>query len=36
VVSPPPRLGEHTERVLTRDLGLVPEQVEALRQAGVI
>ncbi len=32
---PAPALGEHTEEVL-RDLGLTPEQIAALRQAGAI
>ncbi|WP_028627132.1 CaiB/BaiF CoA transferase family protein [Metapseudomonas resinovorans] len=33
---PPPLLGEHTQDVLQRVLGLAAEQVEALRQAEVI
>lgn len=32
----PPLLGEHTEAVLQRLLGLQPEQIDALRQAGVV
>jgi len=32
----PPLLGEHTEQVLQRHLGLTAEQIEALRGAGVI
>lgn len=32
----PPTLGEHTERVLTGDLGLSAADVEALRTAGVV
>ena len=34
--TPPPLLGEHTDAVLTRDLGLAPEAVAALRAQGVI
>src|SRR4030095_2782428 len=34
--TPPPRLGEHTEAVLTRDLGLTPAQVVTLRTEGVV
>ena len=33
---PPPLLGEHTQEVLQRVLGLAAEQVEALRKADVI
>ena len=36
VRRPPPRLGEHTECVLTTDLGLSASRVAELRQAGVI
>jgi crotonobetainyl-CoA:carnitine CoA-transferase CaiB-like acyl-CoA transferase len=32
----PPLLGEHTEQVLTHHLGLSPEQINALREAGVL
>ncbi len=32
----PPLLGEHTEQVLTRHLGLNAEQIAALREAGVL
>ncbi|NQD93478.1 CoA transferase [Pseudomonas sp. CrR25] len=32
----PPLLGEHTEQVLTRHLGLSPAQIAALHQAGVL
>jgi crotonobetainyl-CoA:carnitine CoA-transferase CaiB-like acyl-CoA transferase len=32
----PPLLGEHTEQVLTHLLGLSPEQINALREAGVL
>jgi formyl-CoA transferase/CoA:oxalate CoA-transferase len=32
----PPRLGEDTEGVLTKDLGLSPSRIAELRQAGVI
>ena len=32
----PPLLGEHTEQVLTRHLGLSAEQIAALREAGVL
>jgi crotonobetainyl-CoA:carnitine CoA-transferase CaiB-like acyl-CoA transferase len=34
--TPPPILGEHTEAVLTRDLGLTPAQVATLRTEGVV
>jgi crotonobetainyl-CoA:carnitine CoA-transferase CaiB-like acyl-CoA transferase len=33
--GPSPLLGEHTERVLARWLGLDAAQVERLREAGV-
>lgn len=33
---PPPRLGEHTDAVLTADLGLAPKDVDALRARGVV
>jgi crotonobetainyl-CoA:carnitine CoA-transferase CaiB-like acyl-CoA transferase len=29
-MSPPPALGEHTQSVLTEELGLIPEEIEAL------
>jgi crotonobetainyl-CoA:carnitine CoA-transferase CaiB-like acyl-CoA transferase len=32
----PPLLGEHTEQVLSRHLSLSPEQISALRKAGVL
>jgi crotonobetainyl-CoA:carnitine CoA-transferase CaiB-like acyl-CoA transferase len=34
--TPPPTLGEHTDSVLTRDLGLAPTDVAALRAQGVV
>jgi crotonobetainyl-CoA:carnitine CoA-transferase CaiB-like acyl-CoA transferase len=34
--DPPPRLGEHTDRVLTDLLGLKPEEIEGLRQRGIV
>ena len=34
--TPPPLLGEHTDAVLTRDLGLTSAQVATLRATGVI
>jgi crotonobetainyl-CoA:carnitine CoA-transferase CaiB-like acyl-CoA transferase len=34
--SPPPRLGEHTADVLTRELGLSRQEVDALARDGVI
>ena len=34
--TPPPRLGEHTGRVLERDLGLSAGEIEQLRRGGVI
>ena len=36
VRAAPPALGEHTEAVLTRDLGLAAADVAALRAAGVV
>ena len=36
VRTAPPTLGEHTEAVLTRDLGVDVSRVGALRAAGVI
>ena len=36
VRCPPPALGEHTETILTRDLGVPSAQVAAMRTAGVI
>lgn len=36
VRTPPPTLGEHTDRVLREDLGLSEEEIEKLRDAGVI
>jgi len=36
VRTPPPALGEHTDRVLMGDLGLTPEKVAELRAAGVL
>jgi crotonobetainyl-CoA:carnitine CoA-transferase CaiB-like acyl-CoA transferase len=34
--TPPPRLGEHTDAVLTRDLGLSAQAIEELRTKGAI
>ncbi|WP_312935069.1 CoA transferase, partial [Stutzerimonas nitrititolerans] len=34
--NPPPLLGEHSEALLQRLLGLSAQQIEALRYAGVI
>jgi crotonobetainyl-CoA:carnitine CoA-transferase CaiB-like acyl-CoA transferase len=34
--TPPPRLGEHTDAVLARDLGLEAEAIAALRAQGAI
>ncbi|MNT26211.1 Succinyl-CoA:(R)-benzylsuccinate CoA-transferase subunit BbsF [compost metagenome] len=34
--APPPRLGEHTERVLQGVLGLSAERIDKLREQGVI
>jgi len=34
--SPPPRLGEHTRQVLSRDLGVSDEHIDALVRAGAI
>jgi crotonobetainyl-CoA:carnitine CoA-transferase CaiB-like acyl-CoA transferase len=36
VGAPPPRLGEHTARVLQGLLGLEPADIAQLRSAGVI
>jgi crotonobetainyl-CoA:carnitine CoA-transferase CaiB-like acyl-CoA transferase len=36
VFKAPPRLGEHTEQVLTELLGYSPEEVEELRNQGII
>jgi crotonobetainyl-CoA:carnitine CoA-transferase CaiB-like acyl-CoA transferase len=36
VRRPPPALGEHTEEILTGDLGLVASQITEMRAAGVI
>ena len=34
--DPPPRLGEHTDQVLRDLLGLTPEEIEGLRERGVV
>jgi crotonobetainyl-CoA:carnitine CoA-transferase CaiB-like acyl-CoA transferase len=36
VRTPPPTLGEHTEAVLTRELGYAPDEVAAFRATGVV
>ena len=36
VRTPPPTLGQHTQAVLTNDLGLTRENIAALQSAGVI
>jgi crotonobetainyl-CoA:carnitine CoA-transferase CaiB-like acyl-CoA transferase len=36
VRTPPPALGEHTERVLRDDLGLDPESIQRLKREGAI
>jgi crotonobetainyl-CoA:carnitine CoA-transferase CaiB-like acyl-CoA transferase len=36
ITSPPPRLGEHTDAVLTRDLGFDAEAIAGFRAQGVI
>jgi len=36
VRTPPPRLGEHTDAVLQRDLRLTPDDIASLRRASVI
>jgi CoA:oxalate CoA-transferase len=33
---PPPALGEHTEQVLTTDLGVPASEMPALRAAGIV
>ncbi|MCE2459415.1 MAG: hypothetical protein J4F38_01360 [Pseudomonadales bacterium] len=35
-ITPPPRLGEHTDEVLGDELGLDESELLGLRQAGVI
>ena len=35
-VASPPRLGQHTDEVLTRILGLQPAEIAALRTSGVV
>ena len=35
-MSPPPRLGHDTDKVLAETLGLKPEAIAGLRKAGVI
>ena len=34
--EPPPELGEHTDSVLREELGLEPDRLQALREAGAI
>ena len=36
VDAPPPRLGEHTHAVLTKDVGLDADAIKRLRSEGVI
>jgi crotonobetainyl-CoA:carnitine CoA-transferase CaiB-like acyl-CoA transferase len=36
VTAPPPRLGEHTEEILTKLLGYASSAVQDLRTAGVV
>jgi crotonobetainyl-CoA:carnitine CoA-transferase CaiB-like acyl-CoA transferase len=36
VRTPPPLLGQHTVSILSRDLGLTGEEIEALRSSGAI
>jgi crotonobetainyl-CoA:carnitine CoA-transferase CaiB-like acyl-CoA transferase len=36
VFQPPPRLGQHTEQILTHILNYSPEQIKELRQQKVI
>jgi crotonobetainyl-CoA:carnitine CoA-transferase CaiB-like acyl-CoA transferase len=36
VRQPPPALGEHTEKVLTADLGVAASEIASLRTAGII
>ena len=33
--GPAPRLGQHSEEVLSQDLGLTPSEINALRAAGI-
>ena len=35
-ITPPPRLGEHTDEVLSAELGLDENALEGLRETGVI
>ena len=34
--TPPPTLGEHTDEILTDDLGLSKDEINELRQRGAI
>lgn len=34
--DPPPQFGEHTDEILTQELGLSPEEIQRLRAAGVV
>ena len=36
VRRPPPLVGEHTDEILVEELGLGTDEIDALRQAGVI
>jgi crotonobetainyl-CoA:carnitine CoA-transferase CaiB-like acyl-CoA transferase len=36
VRRPPPALGEHTEKILTTDLGVPASEIPALRAAGIV
>jgi formyl-CoA transferase len=36
VRTPPPLLGEHTDAILTRDLGCTRDEIAALRNKGII
>ena len=34
--APPPTLGQHTDEILGRVLGMTHEQIEALRASGIL
>jgi crotonobetainyl-CoA:carnitine CoA-transferase CaiB-like acyl-CoA transferase len=36
VRTPPPRLGEHTEKILREDVGLADEEIRRLREGGAV
>jgi CoA:oxalate CoA-transferase len=34
--TPPPLLGQHTEAILTKELGISPDEARELRRRGVV